>query len=129
MATARATFQITSWDEQTYEDLDGPAKLTRATAGQTFSGDIVGEAAVTWVMAYNSDDDATFVGLQRITGRVGDREGTLVLTSSGHFDGAVAAGDLTVVGAYGGLAGLTGSGAFTAPLAGEPELTIDYELG
>jgi len=28
-----------------------------------------------------------------------------------------------------GLAGLTGSGTFRAPLAGAPEVTLDYDLG
>ena len=28
--TAHAGFQVTGWDEQTYEDLEGQAKLTRA---------------------------------------------------------------------------------------------------
>jgi hypothetical protein len=60
--TAHAGFQVTGWDEQTYEDLEGRAKLTRADVTQTFSGDIEGEGAVTWLMAYTADDAATTSG-------------------------------------------------------------------
>lgn len=126
--TARATFQITAWQEDTYEDLEGTAKLTKATAAQTFSGDIQGDGSVTWLMAYSADDDATYVGLQRINGRVGDREGTVVLTTSGRFDGSMAKGSWTVVEGFGGLAGLRGSGDFIAPLAGDPSVTLDYDV-
>jgi hypothetical protein len=128
--TAKATFQVTAWDEQTYEDLDGDAKLTRAAVTQTFSGDIEGEGAVTWLMAYTADNSADFVGVQRVTGRVGGREGTFVLTTSGSFDGEVAAGTWTVVegSGTGELAGITGSGDFRAPLAAEPAVTLDYDI-
>ena len=73
---AQATFQITAWQEDTYEDLEGSAKLTRATAAQTFSGDLQGDGSVTWLMAYSGDDDATYVGLQRINGHLEDRGGS-----------------------------------------------------
>jgi hypothetical protein len=128
MTTASATFKITGWDEDTYENLESPAKLTRANATQAFSGDIEGDGAVTWLMAYAADDAATFVGLLRITGQVGGRDGTVVLTSSGTFDGSVAKGPLTVLEGFGGLAGITGSGELVAPLAGEPSVTLEYEL-
>jgi hypothetical protein len=128
MTTASATFTIKGWDEDTYEDLEGSAKLTKANATQAFSGDIEGDGAVTWLMAYAADDAATFVGLLRVTGRVAGREGTVVLSSSGTFDGTVAKGPLTVLEGFGGLAGMTGSGELVAPLAGEPSVTLDYEL-
>src|SRR3989337_3685092 len=89
---ARAVFQVTGWHEQPYEDLEGSGKLTRASVTQTFSGDIEGDGAVTWLMAYTADDAADYVGIQRITGRLGDRDGTVVLTTTGSFDGAVPPG-------------------------------------
>ena len=127
---ARAVFQVTGWDEQPYEDLEGSGRLTRAAVTQTFSGDIEGDGAVTWLMAYTADDAADYVGIQRITGRLGDREGTVVLTTTGSFDGQVAAGTWRVVAGSGtgGLAGISGSGEFRAPLTGEPSVTLDYDL-
>ena len=131
MATASATFQISGWDEDVYAELGPSAKLSRAEVGQTFSGDIEGEGSVTWLMAYTSEESAEYVGLQRVTGTLGGAEGSFLLTTQGAYDGAVAEGTWTVVAGSGtdGLAGLTGSGTFRAPLAGEPEVTLDYDLG
>lgn len=128
--TAKATFQVTGWDEKTYEDLDGSGKLTRASVTQTFTGDIDGDGAVEFLMAYSAADAADYVGVQRISGRVGRREGTFVLTSTGTFDGTAAKGTWTVVegSGTGRLAGLTGSGTFDAPLGGQPSVTLDYDI-
>ncbi|MGH8894800.1 MAG: DUF3224 domain-containing protein [Actinomycetes bacterium] len=129
--TAWATFQIQAWDEKTYEDLEGSGKLTRAAVTQSFTGDIEGDGSVEFLMAYSADDAADYVGVQRVTGRLGDREGTFVLTSTGRYDGAEASGTWTVVAGSGTgeLAGLRGSGDFRAPLGGEPSVTLTYELG
>lgn len=129
--TARATFQIAGWEEDVYAELGGEAKLSKADVSQTFSGDIEGEGSVTWLMAYTSEKSAEYVGVQRIVGRLGDREGSFLLTTVGRYDGSVAEGAWTVVEGSGtdGLAGLTGTGLFRAPLAGEPEVTLDYDLG
>jgi len=129
--TATATFQISGWDEGVYADLDGDAKLSRAEVGQTFTGDIEGEGSVTWLMAYTSEKSAEYVGLQRVSGTLGGADGSFLLTTQGAYDGAVAEGTWTVVAGSGteGLAGLTGSGTFRAPLAGEPVVTLDYDLG
>jgi Protein of unknown function (DUF3224) len=127
---AESSFKIESWNEDPYVDGDGSAKLTRASVKQRFEGDIAGEGEVEWLMCYRSDATADFVGLQRVVGRVGGREGTFVLQSSGTFDGKVAAGPLTVVAGSGtgGLEGLTGHGELIAPMGGTPRLTLDFDF-
>ena len=55
MTSANATFQISGWDEDVYAELGPGAKLSKAEVAQTFSGDIEGEGAVTWLMAYTSE--------------------------------------------------------------------------
>lgn len=127
---ARGSFAVTSWDEKSYEELDGGRKLTHATVEQTFTGDIQGHGTVQWLMSYRSDGTAHFVGLQRITGEIGDSTGSFVLETAGEFDGAAATGTWTVVPGMGtaGLEQLRGSGAFQAPLGGTPSFDLDYEL-
>jgi hypothetical protein len=129
--TATATFAISGWDEDVYAELGGESKLTKAEVTQTFSGDIEGEGSVTWLMAYTSEKAAEYVGIQRVDGALGGKQGTFLLTTSGAYDGSVAKGTWTVVAGSGtgDLAGLTGTGTFSAPLAGEPEVTLDYDLG
>jgi hypothetical protein len=104
MTTAKGTFTVLSWNEEAYEESDG-RKLTRAEVSQRFDGDIVGEGAAIWLMAYRSDGTAHFVGLQRITATIAGRTGTVVLETSGDFDGQVASWKATTVAgaAFGGL--------------------------
>jgi Protein of unknown function (DUF3224) len=122
---AKSTFKIDAWDEQPYAD-----KLTRAQVKATYSGDIEGAGETEWLMCYREDKTADFVGFQRITGRVGDRAGSFVFESTGAFDGKVASGPLAIVqgSGTGDLAGITGSGTLTAPMGGEPSISLDYDF-
>ena len=131
MTTANATLQISGWDEQEYDDRDGAGKLSEAKVQQTISGDIEGSTDVRWLMAYTADDRAEFVGIQVVTGTLGGKEGLFVLRSVGTYDGSKADGDLTVVdgSGTGDLAGIRGTGSFTAPMGDTASLTLDYELG
>jgi Protein of unknown function (DUF3224) len=127
---AEGKFKVKSWDEDTYAELGDGRKLTRASVKQGFSGDVEGEGAVEWLMCYRPDETADFVGLQQVDGRVGDRSGSFVLQNSGTFDGREARGEWSVVpgSATGDLTGLRGEGQFTAPLGGEPSLTLEYDF-
>jgi hypothetical protein len=129
-AHATGTFKIESWDEKTYSEIGDGRKLTQASVTQAFSGDIDGDGAVEWLMCYRPDETADFVGLQRVNGQVGDRSGTFVLQMAGTFDGKVAKADWSVVPGSGtaDLDGLRGKGEFSAPLGGEPSITLDYEV-
>ena len=68
---ANSRFSITGWDEKPYSEGQDLPKLTRAAVTKTFTGDIAGEGHVEYLMMYASDGSATFVGLERIVGRVG----------------------------------------------------------
>ena len=127
---ATGTFKIESWDERPYVETDEGGKLTRASVKQTFGGDIEGEGAVEWLMCYRPDKTADFVGLQRVIGRIGDRSGSVVLQSSGAFDGKEAKGPLTIVrgSGTGELAGIVGKGSLRAPMGGEPSVSLDYDF-
>ena len=122
---ATSTFKIDGWDEQPYAD-----KLTRAQVKATYSGDIEGQGETEWLMCYREDKTADFVGFQRIVGRIGDRSGSFVFESTGAFDGKEAAGPLQIVrgSGTGELAGITGSGTLTAPMGGEPSVSLDYDF-
>jgi hypothetical protein len=45
-ATAMGTFEVSSMEEDTYQQLDGAEKLTRARGTQRFSGDLTGDGSV-----------------------------------------------------------------------------------
>lgn len=131
MPTANGHFEVKRWNEAPYEELDDGAKLTRAEVDQAFSGDIEGDGAAQWLMSYRRDGTAHFVGLQRVTGALGDRAGSFVLETVGDFDGAEARWAATVIGGSGtgDLEHLNGSGSFRAPHGSTAEFQLEYQLG
>jgi hypothetical protein len=124
------TFKYTSWDENAYEELSNGRRLTRASVAQDLSGDIEGEGSAEWLMCYRPDKTATFVGLQRLSGRVGDREGSFVVESHGTYDGELARGRWTIVPGSGTdeLHDIQGEGAWEAPHGPEASFELDYDL-
>jgi hypothetical protein len=130
-ARAEGTFTVTSWAEDTYQELAGKAKLTKATVGYRLSGDIEGDATWAAVMFYRDDGTAEFTGLQHLTGQIAGRAGSCVMVSDGTFSDGEARGTWRVIegSGTGALAGLRGSG--TSVVTSEPPgtFTLDYELG
>jgi len=122
----KGSFQNTSWNEETVEELEDGAKLTRASVTQDFTGDIEGDGAVQWLMAYRADGTAHFVGLQRVRATIAARTGTFVLETIGEFDGKTASWTATVVPGSGtrDLSDLSGKGTFEAPMGS----TAEFEL-
>jgi hypothetical protein len=130
MQSASGEFEIASWNEETYHDLEGDAKMTRASVEQTFSGDLSGEGGVEWLMCYGQDGTARFVGLQRFEGTLAGRRGSFVVDSVGDFNGEEAKGAWAVVAGSGTgeLLNIKGHGNFNAPMGGTPSWTFDYLL-
>jgi hypothetical protein len=127
---AQGMFELQSWEENAYLELEDGAKLTRASVAQRFSGDLVGEGSVEWLMCYADDGTARFVGLQRFSGRLGDRSGSFVLETQGTFDGTKAEGSWSVVPRSGTdeLRGITGRGSFAAPHGPKADVEFDYDF-
>lgn len=130
MATLNGAFKVASWNEDAYDERDGH-RLTRASVTQHFEGDIAGEGAAQWLMAYRPDGTARFVGLQLVDGTMAGRRGTFVLETAGEFDGRVARWEASVVvdSSTGELPRLTGGGHFEAPLGSEASYELELELG
>jgi len=130
MTKANARFAIKNWDEKPYSEGQGLPKLTRASVTKTFTGDIEGESHLEYLMMYRSDGSATFVGLERVVGQIGDKKGSFVLQRTGVFEGGQAKETYTVVGgsATGDLSGLRGEGRSSVGHGMEHPFALDYEL-
>jgi len=130
MKTANARFVIKAWDEKPYGEGLGLPKLTRATVTKTFTGDLEGEGQVEYLMVYRGDGSATFVGLERVVGRLAGRTGSFVLQRTGVFEGGQAKEAYTVVpgSATGDLQGLRGDGSSAVGHGAEHPFTLNYEL-
>lgn len=72
---ATGTFEVKSWDEKTYEELEGAGKLTRASVAYSYKGEIEGEGQEEFLMMYPDEKSARFVEMQRIVGSVGGAQG------------------------------------------------------
>jgi hypothetical protein len=127
---AEGTFALTSWDEGTYAELDTGGKMTRATITQDFIGDLEGACSWESLMCYRADGTADYIGLARMTGRLGQRSGSFVLQTSGTFDGNEAKTDWEVVPGSGSgeLTGLRGRGSAAAPHGPNGSYTLEYDL-
>ena len=123
-------FEVTGWDESTYEELGGDAKLTRASVQQQFTGDL--EATGSWqaLMCYTLDGRASYTGQVRVVGKLGGRSGSFVLQTDGGYDGSEARWSWSVIpgSATDDLAGLTGSGELRAPHGMTGTYDLDYDL-
>lgn len=130
MTRANARFAIKSWDEKPYSDGPDLPKLTRAGVVKTFTGDIEGEGQVEYLMMYRSDGSATFVGLERIVGRIGGKAGSFVLQRTGVFENGRAKESFSVVpgSATGALKGLRGEGSTDVGHGMEHPFSLSYEL-
>jgi hypothetical protein len=125
----RGTFEIASWDEAAYHE-GGDRKLTLASVTQRFDGDVQGEGAARWLMAYRPDGTAHFVGLQRVDAEVDGSQGGLVLETVGDFDGHIARWTATVIDGAGDgdLAKAQGRGTFEAPMGSKASFELDVDL-
>jgi uncharacterized protein DUF3224 len=72
------TYEPTPYDQPA----EGPA-LVRIHVVETFSGDIEGEGIAEFLQTTGGDGEASFVGVERVTGSIGGRSGTFVLQDQG----------------------------------------------
>ncbi len=130
MKTTTATFEIKSWKENPFNELEGAPKLVRASVLKTYHGEIEGEGALEYLMIYNADGSATYVGFERVVGKIGNRAGSFVLEDKGVFEGGIAKSTLSVMPDSGTneLRGLRGEGDYVTGHAQQHAFTFEYEL-
>ena len=111
------------------EEADG-IRLTHATGTQRFSGAIEGDGAIDWLMCYLPAGGARLVGLQRISGSIDGRSGTVVIDAVGDHDGKASRARWHVVegSGTGELIGIRGEGSFEAPGGPTVSYRLDYEI-
>lgn len=131
MAThATGTIEMKSWEERPFAETEGAPKLARANGSDLYHGDFEGEATFEYLMLYQGDNTATYVGMERFVGRLGEREGSFALEISGTFANGVVEAEWHVVSGSGTgeLRGLRGDGGLTWKGHHESSVTLDYDL-
>lgn len=130
MKRANARFAIKNWEEKPYIEGENMPKLTRASVTKTYTGDIEGEGQIEYLMMYRDDGSATFVGLERVVGRIRGKSGTFVLQRTGVFESGLAKESYFVIhgSATGELHGLNGHGTSAVGHGNEHPFTLEYDL-
>jgi len=127
---ATGTYAIKSWDEQPFSEVEGGTKLSRASVTTSFHGDVEGEGTLEYLLIYRAADCA-YVGVERVVGRLGDRQGSFVLQHEGVFAGTTAGSTWSVVpgAGTGDLRGLRGVGGYRGEHGEDSaRFTLDYEF-
>lgn len=130
---ARATFEIKNWDEKPCAEVVAGSKLTRASVTKLYTGDIEGEGKLEYLMAYGQDGSASFVGIERLIGRIGGiggKSGSFVLQHMGTFKDGIAKSTWSVVPGCeaGDLQGIRGEVNSTLGHAKDYPVEFNYEL-
>jgi Protein of unknown function (DUF3224) len=126
---ATGSIEVSSWVPETYDETDGGPSLVRIDVVESFHGDIEGEGRAQMIQTLRADGSASFVGVERVTATVADRRGTFVFQDAGTVsdDGRVGGTWFVVAGSgTGEVAGLRGTGTFTAVLGERAAITLDY---
>jgi len=130
--TVSGTFAMKTWNEADYTAKDALPRLATVEAADTFSGAIEADAVVRYTIIYITESAGSFVGMRTFTGAVDGRDGSFTVRELGTFEGTTVTSQFEVVegSGTGALAGLSGSGSFTA-VHGEDTYpyTFEYTLG
>jgi hypothetical protein len=128
--TTKATgrIEVQTYEPQPYEEPENGPQLVEIHVTEKFSGDIEGEGVVRFLQAIRGDGSASFVGIERVTGRIGDRHGSFLLQDAGTLEGSTVSGEWFVIpgSGTGELGGLRGEGGFEAELGQNASISLDY---
>lgn len=127
---ATGEFSISAWDESTFTELTGGAKLNKAHVTFGLTGDLEGEGRWEVLMCYLEDGSAEFTGYQLTVGKLGGREGEFVLRADGSYASGEARMNWEVVpgSGTGGLRGLRGRGQAVSVSAPGGTFSLEYQL-
>src|SRR5256885_2263524 len=126
-ARAKAKITVQSSEAKPYDQTASPA-LVEVCLTETFTGDIEGESPVRALQVQRADKSASLVSMQRVSGKLGGRQGTFVLQGSEIVEnGKIKATWLVVPGSgTGGLSGLRGEGGFEGQFGKGSDGWLDY---
>ncbi len=125
MPTAKGTLQHNKWDEKPYHEAP-PQKSTTAIVDVVFDGDLAATGLSRALMQYPDAETCHYSGYVLVTGTLGGKSGTFIIYELGTWSGGVARSTWQIVdkSGTGALAGLTGTGSYSAT----HDKTVHYEL-
>jgi hypothetical protein len=128
MHHAAGRIEVKTYESKAFDEVPGGPAVSDIQVTETFSGDIEGDGVVHFVQAARADGSATFVGIERVRGSIGKKQGSFLLQDRGTVVGKEVAGEWFVVpgSGTGDLRGLRGEGGFKAELGQHASIWLDY---
>jgi hypothetical protein len=125
---AAGRIDVLRYEPTPYDEPPAGPALAEVHVHEKFTGDIEGDGVARYLQAERQDGSATFVGIERVSGRIIDRRGTFLLQAAGTVEGSTVSGQWHVAPGSGTaeLTGLRGEGGFIAQLGEGAEITLDY---
>jgi uncharacterized protein DUF3224 len=125
---AKGKIDVHTYRPEAYDKVDEGPEIVEINVTEAFKGDIEGEGRVRFLQTLRHDGSASFVGVERVTGRLAGRSGSFVLQDHGTADGKTVRGQWFVVPGSGTdeLVGLRGEGGFVANIGEGADITLDY---
>lgn len=122
-------FNIEKWDETPYSQNENGPELIRASVTQSYTGDIDGEGVLEYLMTTFDEDFSTFIGTERVVGKLDGRSGSFVLDHKGTHESGVAKSSFQIVenSGTGELSGIRGEGEYEATHE-KTSFTLDYDF-
>jgi hypothetical protein len=85
--------EVDSYEPATYDKgSDGAPDIAEIHVAERFVGDITGQGRVRFLQTAFADGSASFVGVERVTGAIGERTGSFALQDAGTVEGSVVSG-------------------------------------
>ncbi len=108
------------------DDSDDLPRIAWATLTSLYTGEMIGESTIQWLVAYAEDGSTNYVGLERFRGSVAGRKGSLVIRHVGIFVRQIVSGSLFVVvgSGTGELESVSGEGSFREHRGGSVALSL-----
>jgi hypothetical protein len=115
---ATGRIEVERYEPQPYDEVSGGPNVVEMHVREAFKGDIEAKGVVRFLQAVRDDGSAGFVGIERVTGTLGARQGSFLLQDMGTLEGSTVNGEWFVIPASGTgeLTGLRDEGGFVAEL-------------
>ena len=94
---ATGRIEVKTYEPRPYEEPTQGPNLVEIHVTETLSGDIDGEGVARFLQAVRDDGSASFVGIERVRGKLDGREGSFLLQDAGTLEGTTVKGDWFVI--------------------------------
>jgi hypothetical protein len=118
---AKGQFKIEGNVEDIFGGISGAARIARISQTCVFTGELEGESIAEYTAVLPREGEGSFQGFQRISGKLGEREGSFVVGVTGAYHHGQPRGRWTIVpkSGSGDFLHIRGEGEFELP-AGKP---------